>query len=377
MTRCMVVVGALVRGGAERQAVLAAHALSAVGAGTKLFVCRPPLHQLDDARALGVEVDLPRPGEGLGAQIGRLRGALRALDPDGVVTFLPGAGARFALATRGASRPRPRWIHSVRGNQTGADWRSSPLQSLLREACLHGADRVVANSAALAANTIATAPYTARKLEVIPNVLMPEEVDRDAAQRRLASIVGPADGSPLIGAIGSVREERNYELLALAFARIRREHPRARLVIVGRFGTPDCLAPAARLRARCAALGIQEAVTLAGEIPRARQLASAFDVVVVSSKLEGSSNALAEAIVAGAAVAATPVGDATELVGEGGVVAGGFTPTALATAISRVLADLPASRAAAARRRAQLLAEHSPLGVGRRWVEMLDPTGPG
>jgi len=370
---CLVVVGALGRGGAERQAILAAHALAAAGVPAKLFVCRPPLQQLEDAQALGVPVDVPRDGAHVLAQIARLRAALAELAPEGVVTFLPGAGARHALASLLAgSRRRPRWIYSVRGNQAVSDWLGGPLQSLLREACLRAADRVVANSAALAANTIATAPYTAGKLEVVPNVMLPEDADPAAARRGLAALVGPEGGSPIIGAIGSVRSERNYELLVRAFAVVRREHPAARLVIVGRADTPDCRGSAAAVRSACATLGVAGAVTLAGEIPRARLLAPAFDAFVVPSKLEGSSNALAEAIVTGAAVATTPVGDAVELVGDAGVVATGWTANALAAAILQVLADAPAYRAAAARRGLHLLSARSPRVVGARWAQVLE-----
>lgn len=371
---CLVVVGALGRGGAERQAVLTAHALEAAGVAARLFVCRPPLKLLEDARSLGVEVDAPGAGAPVAAQVRRLRGALRDVAPDGVVTFLPGAGARHALATLLAGRrPRPRWIHSVRRNQTVSDWLGGPLQSALRAACLRAADRVVANSAALAANTIATAPYAAGKLEIVPNVLLDERGDAAAARRGLAAIPGLAGGGPLVGAIGSVREERNHVLLAQAFAAVRRAHPGARLVIIGRTDTPDCRGPLSRLRATCAALHLEDAVILPGEIPAARRLAPGLDAFVVSSTLEGSSNALAEAIVAGAAVATTPVADAAEIVGDAGAVATGWTPEALAAAILRVLAGGPAYRAAGERQRAQLLAARSPQAVGARWAALLDP----
>lgn len=372
--RCLLIVGALGRGGAERQAVLTAHAMNTVGVDARLFVCRPPLHLLEDARALDVQVDAPRDSEQVPAQIARLRAALSAFAPVGVVTFLTSAGIRFAIA-RGlvAGGRKAAWLYGVRGNFTSSELLDAPVRSAFRHACLHAADRVVVNSASLACNTIASAPFSARKLEIVPNVLLPFDGDAnpEVARRSLAAHLGDADGFPILGAIGSVREERNYELLIRAFDIVRRRYPAARLVIVGRSTGPGCDRPATELRRICIELGLAGQVTFAGEIANARRLAAAFDVFVVASKLEGSSNALAEAICAGAAIASTPVADAPELLADAGAVASGWTPDALASAILRVLADPDASRVSALRRRAHLLAARSPQRVGEEWLRVL------
>jgi glycosyltransferase involved in cell wall biosynthesis len=370
--KCLVVVGALGRGGAERQAVLATHAMGIAGVDARLFVCRPPLHQLDEARALGVEVDAPAGREHPARQLWRLRAALCGFAPDGVLTFLTSAGVRHAIARSLARGGREAaWLYTVRGNYTANEFMEVPLRSAFRQVCLRAADRVIANSASLASNTIASAAFTAAKLEIVPNVLLPLDGDGSVSPDAVAARLGIAPGSPLVGAIGSIREERNYELLVRALAILRRRFPSARLAIVGRSTGPECEGVARALRRVCGELGVADAVLFAGELAAARELAAGFDVFVVSSKLEGSSNALAEAIVAGAAIASTPVGDAPELIGDGGVVASGWTPDALASAILRVLEDPAGWRRAALRRRDRLLEARSPRRVGAEWLRVL------
>jgi glycosyltransferase involved in cell wall biosynthesis len=370
--RCLTIVGALARGGAERQAMLATRAMADAGVEPLVLVCRGPLHQADDLAALGIRSDLPANGERIAAQLVRLRRALGRLDPDAVVTFQPSAGVRYALArmTMPAGRTRA-WIYSARGNQTLADTLREPVRSAFRDLCLRGAHRVVVNSSSLAANAIAMAPAVADKLEVIPNVVLPFEADPAAARARLAELVNAPAASPLVGAVGSFRSPRNYPLLARAFRLVLREHPRAHLAVLGRTTGPECEPEARRFRSICAELGISARVTTPGEIPGARALIAGFDAFVLPSRLEGSSNALAEAIVAGAAVATVPVADAEELLGRSGVVAGGWTPELLARATLAVLANVPHWRSLAQDRRRELLAARAPERVGARWASAI------
>lgn len=374
--RCLVVVGTLGRGGAERQAVLSVHAMRTAGVDARLFVCAPPLHLLEDARALDVHVYAPNDGERAPVQISRLRTVLSTFAPDGVSTFLNSAGMRYAIARQLiAGGRKAAWLYGIRG-YTSSEFLQLPVHSAIRQACLHAADRVVVNSASLAGTTIASAPFTAPKLAIVPNVLLSLDgdasTDKAVSRRLLEAHVGEVAGFPILGAIGSICAERNYALLVRAFSIVRRRLPAARLVIVGRTTGAGCERPAAALQRVCSELGVAQSVIFAGEIAHARRLAAAFDAFVVSSKLEGSSNALAEAVCAGAAIASTPVADAPELLGDAGAVAAGWTPDALACAIFSVLAEPDALRTRALRRGAQLLEARSPQRVGAEWLRVLE-----
>ncbi len=133
-----------------------------------------------------------------------------------------------------------------------------------------------------------------------------------------------------------------------------------------------CGASAHAFRTWIRRLGIEAQVTLTGDIAAARSLLPGFDAVVTSSKLEGSSNALAEALVAGAAIAATPAGDAEQLAAGAAAISAGWTPGALAEAIGAVVGDPDAWRARAARRGRELLVERGSERVAARWCQLLE-----
>jgi len=97
----------------------------------------------------------------------------------------------------------------------------------------------------------------------------------------------------------------------------------------------------------------------------------AADVMVFPSRLEGSSNALAEAVACGRAIATTPAGDAESLLGGAGVVSGGWTPEAFGDAICQAVDQADALQARCETRAKALAAERSSAIVGARWARTL------
>jgi glycosyltransferase involved in cell wall biosynthesis len=371
--RCLIVIGSLTRGGAERQAILATTALGTAGVRAVLHVATPPFPLVDEARAAGVELDLPPPGEGNAGQLRRLVQAARLHGTGGVITFLAGPSTRFWTA-RAASAELRRlpWIMAERGNTRALRLLRSPLRALLHSRCLRAADRVAVNSAALGSNVISFVEAIGLKTAVVPNVLVPFQADPREAREAVRALVGRDGSGPILGTIGSFHADRNHELLAEAFALILRRHPAAHLVAVGRASGTGCDESAARFRARLRGLGIEDRVSIPGDVAGARRLLAGFDAVVLSSRLEGSSNALAEALAVGAAIAATPAGDAEQLASGAAAISDGWTPGALAEAIAAVVDAPEAWRARAALRGRQLLEERSPERVGARWRQLLE-----
>jgi glycosyltransferase involved in cell wall biosynthesis len=331
---------------------------------------------LAEAEGAALEIDLPPRGESDPGQLRRLRRAAEEHGHDAVITFLKGPSMRFlavrAMSARARALP---WIVSERGNTRSSTTLGSPARALLHAWCLSGADRVVVNSSALGSNILSFLDAVARKTAVVPNILVPFEADTPRARDSVRALVGRADRHPVLGAVGSFKSDRNYELLAEAFALVLRDHPGAHLVVVGR-ATGGYQANVEKFRANALRLGIADRVTVAGEIAGARSLLPGFDAVVLSSKLEGSSNALAEGLVAGAAIASTPVGDAEHLSGGAAAISSGWTPHALAEAIDVVLREPTVWRQRAADRGRQLLAERSLERVGARWRALLDELDP-
>ena len=126
---------------------------------------------------------------------------------------------------------------------------------------------------------------------------------KDAARRSLGLTEGPT-----FVWVGRLDPVKNLPLLLRALAELRRDVP-ARLVVVG--GGPE----RAAVEADVAALGLGEAVTLAGAVPpdRLGEYYRAADAAVLSSHSEGLPNVLREALACGRPFASVDVGSVREI----------------------------------------------------------------
>jgi glycosyltransferase involved in cell wall biosynthesis len=372
----MVIVPSLGRGGAERQAVLLALALRDQGLDVRLFVTSGPDTLARDGLTGTLPLDLPPPSMGRPARTLRLRRAVEVFAPDAVITFLTYAEAYFAVvrATSAVAR-RAAWIDAMRGPLRLRLWPKNPAVIRATTAAnltwLRVTDRISVNCSALAVNLICLDDTLASKIVVVPNIMLPFAVDPAQARAEVDALVGGAARRPVIGCLGSFQEQRNYALLAEAMPAVLHQEPGAHVLIIGH-NTGWASPMAKAFQARVDALGLTDRVILAGEIREARRLLAGLDVYALASKLEGSSNSLAEAMIAGAATATTPVTDAEDLVDGAAVVSRGFTPSAFAEALLGALRDGAALRQRAAARGRALLAERSPDLMGARWVALVD-----
>jgi glycosyltransferase involved in cell wall biosynthesis len=141
--------------------------------------------------------------------------------------------------------------------------------------------------------------------------------------------------SRIVLSMGRLQPEKNYRGLIRAFARVRKIHDDAMLLIVGSGPERDRLLSLAR------SLDLDECVKI---LPWARDVASYYkscDLYVQPSLYEGWGLAVIEALASGAPVVMTDVGCAGEVVrnGETGMVVPPRNEQALADAVIRVLGD--------------------------------------
>lgn len=171
-----------------------------------------------------------------------------------------------------------------------------------------------------------------------------------AATRRLAddqALLNPGRlaGQPALIGVGRLATQKGFDLLIAALPGILAVHPGAVLTIVGSGEEHD------RLRDQAQGLGVAEQVRLVGQSSSALAAIAAADLFVSSSRYEGFSNAMLEAMALGTPVVATPCPGATrEMIvdGKSGMLATAMTAAALATAVLRALhAERPALAAAA------------------------------
>ena len=145
-----------------------------------------------------------------------------------------------------------------------------------------------------------------------------------------------ADGAPVLLGVGRLAPQKNFDLLIEAFAIARRQRP-LRLAILG----SGAEGAREELLNRALSLGVSDDVWLPGHVSNPFPYYGEADLFVLSSRWEGMSNVLLEAIACGCPVVATrsAVGSA-EILDDGKF--GSLTraqPKALAEAILGALAD--------------------------------------
>lgn len=190
------------------------------------------------------------------------------------------------------------------------------------------------------------------RVAIVLNGIDPEAFRRDRSRDRPARAgLGVPDSARVIGAVGRLEREKRYDLLIEAVARVHRERPDVRLVIVGS-GSQE-----ATLRALAVALGLGDACSFAGQRERVAEAYHAFDLFVQSSDTEGTPNAVLEAMAMEVPIVATNVGGTADLVGDGrdALLVPRRDVPALARAMLATLhePEATAARVAAARRRVE------------------------
>lgn len=164
---------------------------------------------------------------------------------------------------------------------------------------------------------------------------------RFEARSRIRRSAGIPDDAMIVGSVGRLAWEKNYEWLVQTFAVVARDVPEARLVLVGEGPYRS------RIEAAVEAAGLQGRCILAGQQAAIDDWLAAMDVFVLSSLTEGTSITLLEASAAGLPCVVTDVGGNAEIVRDG--VSGAVVPPSDGEALARALKELCADAALRAR----------------------------
>jgi glycosyltransferase involved in cell wall biosynthesis len=299
--------------------------------------------------------DRPRPGD-LAAvlRLRRLLGSAAgsAERPDVVHAHGLRAGALAVFALAGSPGPlrrgrQPTLVVTVHN--------APPVGGGARSAVYHLLERVVARGADL---VLCVSPDLGARMRSAGARRVGRAIVPAAEPTSIAETASTADGSgalaaagrPVVLAVGRLAAQKDFGTLLEAAAHWRDLAPVPLLAIAGD-GPLD-----GELRAQAASLGIDAAFL--GHRDDVPDLLAAATVFVLPSRWEGQPLILQEALRAGAAIVATPVGGIPDLVGDDAAV---LVPPgdaqALAAAVRTVLADVSLAgrlRAAAAGRGATL-----------------------
>jgi glycosyltransferase involved in cell wall biosynthesis len=315
---------------------------------------------LEELRDAGVAfLGLPRRSR---AQLGPWRELVRyARDWRADVLHSHKIGSNFWGALVAPRIGVPVWV----AHEHGWAYRGSPHRRWLdRYLIARRADAFVAVSRADRRRMVELEHIPESKTRFIPNGI-PDPPPRDRS-RDVRAELGIAPDAPVVGIVAVARPEKALDLLIRAAARLRREFPGLRVLMIGVMADPDRAVEVARRGAEqieihvqrrlhdlTAELGLSGAVEFLGNRRDVPDLLEAVDVAVLCSEREGSPLSLLEYMEAGKPVVATRVGGVPDMIEDGvsGLLVEPRDPDHLAAAIATLLRD--PDRAAAMGRAAQ------------------------
>ncbi|MEB2317225.1 MAG: glycosyltransferase family 4 protein [Pseudomonadota bacterium] len=172
------------------------------------------------------------------------------------------------------------------------------LPIVRRVACVSASIADIARSAGIPEDRIA----------VLPNAIAAVPAESGTV---VEAGLEPALPGPLVGFVGRLRSEKGPDLFLECFEHIRREVPQARAVLLG--DGPD----RAKLETRLRSSGFGDTVRMAGYVDDIGPWLRRMDVLVLSSRTEGTPMILLEAMHTGTPVAAFSVGGVADLLDGG------------------------------------------------------------
>jgi glycosyltransferase involved in cell wall biosynthesis len=291
----------------------------------------------------------------------RLADSLRRLEPT-IVHVHSGAWLKAARAARMAGVPYI--VHTMHGTEGNEPW-FTKARALWRLAA-HYTDAIVAVSEPLVTYLHRDKGLAREKLRVIPNGVDTETFRPAPSSGVLRTRLGVGAKGLLIGNVARLAPVKNHALLFEAFAILRRHVPEATLAVVGEGPLRQ------DLERRIAALRLESHAHLAGLAGNMPEVYREFDLFVLSSRLEGTSVSILEAMASGVCVVATAVGGNPDLLGHGrfGVLVAPDDPSALAAAMADLLRDPTRRRMLAAAAREHVNRSYGEESMLQRYQEL-------
>lgn len=210
----------------------------------------------------------------------------------------------------------------------------------------------------------------ADRIEVIHNAVAPDWGSRlsDGSCAGLRRRLQVPDHRKIILSVGRLSREKDHGTLIESFRILLQGSAGmdAHLVIIGEGPERRSLESAVRTA------GLSDRVTLAGHVPSPEDFYGMADLMVLSSRTEGSPNTLLEAAAAGVPIVATAVGGVPEIFTdmESALLVPPGSPPILAQAMKTLLENKSLATRLAARARERMLERHRPEDRARRLQEL-------
>lgn len=306
---------------------------------------------------LGITGDSPHAVAGAWNNLRRvcaLRKAVRESRPDVVISFIDQVNVLTLLATFGLDL---RVIVSERIDPNV--YRISNVWKCLRWFVYPRADRIVVQTRGALAYFL---PKFQGRAVVIPNpVLVPETQKGDCT-------AGAWSTGPSIIAAGRLAEQKHFDLLLRAFARLKDQYPEWTLTILGEGPMRSML------EALCVQLRLTDRVFLPGFVKTPQDYLKQASLFVMSSLFEGFPNALCEAMACGLPVISTACTDGLREIirdEQDCIIVPPDDEDALVSAMARLMSN-EAERQRLAHRAVEIVDRFSLGKVMEMWEEVLN-----
>lgn len=316
------------RAGMEVMAARLAVELTELGQSIDVVCLEATGPMAEELAAAGVPVHLIRtPGLRTNISPSQLTKWFTSTKPD-VVHSHSGVWLKAARAARMARTPG--MVHTVHGLLTVEPW----YNPILMRVAARVTSRVISVSEPLRGYMLETIRLRDDEVQTVPNGV-DTRVFSPSLDVAREETIGRKISGPVIGCVARFDPIKDHPLLLEAFALVRRTHPDAVLVLVG-----DGSARAS-LEHRAAQADLSGSVVFAGDRRDTPDLYRCFDVFALTSKAEGTSMSILEAMATGCCVVATSVGGTPALLNEGaaGVLVPPGNATKLADRFNAVLSD--------------------------------------
>ena len=316
-------------GGGETIFLQVAHGMRERGWDAHLVVVGPGW-VLDSAQAMGLPVTIVETSGRFDLQyIRRIRALVREYNAALIHAHLFSPAVYASLIGLSSGTPVVATFHGASDAESGSLMRDLRYRLIARQA------HVVCVSESLRTAVRQVPGMRAAALSVVPNGIDIDTFARANGQAARQAL-GMRDGDLLVGAVGNVREAKDFGTLLRAAALLAPD-PRINFAIIGERTEPLY----GELLALRQALQLEDRVAFHGFRSDIPELMAAFDLLAISSSSEGFSLAAVQAMAAGRSVVATRSGGPEEIITSesDGILVPVSDPAALAGAIRRVLDD--------------------------------------
>ena len=294
--------------------------------------------------------------------IQKLKRLVAKVQPDLIQTHA--VKSHFLVRLSGIPNSIP-WIAFHHG-YTSTTWRTDLYNELDRWSLRAATQMVTVSHASL--GQLRTKGVPSERVKVIHNAVPTGygiEMGDSSQIDALRSTLGIPVGQKVILSVGRLSKEKDQVSLVEAISELRGSFS-PYLVILGEGPEHKTILEKTRL------LGLTDKVILTGQQDDIGPFYSLADVVVISSRSEGSPNVLLEALAAGVPLVATSVGGIPEMVrdGEHALLVPHGDPKQMANSIARIFAETDVARSLVENGRKLVQTRFSPAERVRTLAEM-------